>query len=70
MLTHCEPPCLIMQALKFVCRTWVRLLKALLRLPHSVAFVLQQRRNRSALNRLEAERLDRIRHPAKYLGKW
>jgi hypothetical protein len=58
-----------MQVLKFVCRTWVRLFKALLRLPHSVAIVLQQRRNRSALNMLEAERLDRIRHPAKYLGK-
>jgi hypothetical protein len=58
-----------MQVLKVVCRTLVRLFKALLRLPHSIAFVLQQRRNRSALNMLEAERLDRIRHPAKYLGR-
>jgi hypothetical protein len=58
-----------MQVIKWICRTMVRLLKALLRLPHSVAFVLQQRRKRSALNVLEAERLDRIRHPSKYLGK-
>jgi len=58
-----------MQVLKFVCRTLLRLLAALLRLPHSIAFVLQQRRDRFTLNRLEAERLDRIRHPAKYLGK-
>jgi len=70
MLTDCERLLPKMQVLKFICRTMVRLLKALLRLPHSVAFVLQQRRDRSALDVLEAERLDRIRHPAKYLGKW
>jgi hypothetical protein len=58
-----------MQVLKVICRTLVRLFTALLRLPHSVASVLRQGRNRSAMNRLEAERLDRIRHPAKYLGK-
>ncbi len=58
-----------MQVLKFVGRTLTCLLKALLRLPHSVAFVLEQRHNRSARNMLEAERLDRIRHPDKYLGK-
>lgn len=58
-----------MQVLKFVCRTLVRLLNALLRSPHSVACLLEQRRSQSALNRLEAERLDRIRNPAKYLGK-
>jgi hypothetical protein len=59
-----------MQVLKFVCRTLVRLLTVLLRLPRSIALVLQQKRNRTAVDRLEAERLDRIRHPAKYLGKW
>jgi hypothetical protein len=59
-----------MQVLKFVCRTLVRLLTVLLRLPRSIALVLQQKRNRSAVDRFEAERLDRIRHPAKYLGKW
>ncbi|HLH56455.1 MAG TPA: hypothetical protein VKY92_22905 [Verrucomicrobiae bacterium] len=58
-----------MQALKFVCRTLVRLLTALLRLSHSVAFVLEQRRKRADLNGLEAERLDRIRNPSKYLGR-
>ena len=59
----------MMQVLKFVCRTLVRLLTALTRLPRSIALVLEQRRHRSAVNMLEAERLDRIRHPAKYLGK-
>jgi len=59
-----------MRVLKLVCGTLVRLFKALLRLPHSVAFVLEQRRNRSARNMLEAERLDRIRYPAKYVGKF
>ncbi len=58
-----------MQMLKFVCRKLVRLLNALLRLPHSVACLLEQSRKQSALNRLEAERLDRIRNPAKYVGK-
>jgi hypothetical protein len=58
------------QVLKFVCRTLVRLLNALLRLPHLAAFVLQQRRSRSTRNVLEAERLRGIRHPAKCLGNW
>lgn len=58
-----------MQVLKFICWTLVRLLKALSRLSRSVASVLRERRNQSALSVLEAERLDRIRHPAKYLGK-
>jgi len=58
-----------MQVLKSVWRTLVCLFNALLRLPHSLASVMSQRRNRSALDRREAERLDRIRHPAKYLGK-
>jgi hypothetical protein len=38
-------------------------------LPHSVAIALKQRRRQFALNVLEAERLDRIRNPSKYLGK-
>jgi hypothetical protein len=69
MLTHRDAPSPIMQVLKFVCQKLVRLLYALLRLPYSVACLLEERRNQSALNRLEAERLDRIRNPAKYVGK-
>ena len=37
--------------------------------PQSVALALKERRQRSALDAREAERLDRIRNPSKYLGK-
>jgi hypothetical protein len=55
--------------LKFICRTTVGLFKEAWLFPHSVAVALEQRRRRFALNILEAERLDRIRNPSKYLGK-
>jgi hypothetical protein len=45
------------------------LFKPAWQIPHSVAVALKQRRRRFALNILEAERLDRIRNPSKYLGK-
>jgi hypothetical protein len=38
-------------------------------LPHIVAAVLKRRRRQVVLDALEAERLDRIRNPSKYLGK-
>lgn len=38
-------------------------------LPRLVTQALEQRRRQSALDELEAERLDRIRNPSKYLGK-
>jgi len=38
-------------------------------LPQSVANAAKQRRQQVVLNGLEAERLDRIRNPSKYLGK-
>lgn len=34
-----------------------------------VAAPFKQRRQQAVLNELEIERLDRIRHPEKYLGK-
>jgi hypothetical protein len=58
-----------MPILKFICRTTVGLFKEAWLFPHSVAVALKQRRRRFALNTLEAERLDRIRNPSKYLGK-
>jgi len=58
-----------MHILKFICRTTADLFKEAWLLPHSVAVALKQRRRRFALNTLEAERLDRIRNPSKYLGK-
>lgn len=37
--------------------------------PRSVAIAIKQRRQQIALDAAEAERLDRIRNPSKYLGK-
>ena len=58
-----------MHVLKLICQTTVGLFKQGRRLPHAVAVALKQRRRQFALNVLEAERLDRIRNPSKYLGK-
>jgi hypothetical protein len=58
-----------MQVLKLICRTMVGLFKQAWLLPLSVAAALKQRRRQFALNEVEAERLDRIRNPSKYLGK-
>jgi hypothetical protein len=38
-------------------------------LPHAIANFSRQRQQQVVLNDLEAERLDRIRHPEKYRGK-
>jgi hypothetical protein len=59
----------MMRVLKFVFQGTASLLKQAWLLPHSVAAALRQRRRQFALNALEAERLDRIRNPSKYLGK-
>ena len=58
-----------MQVLKLICRKTVGLFKKAWLLPQSVAVALKRRRRQFALKVLEAERLDRIRHPSKYLGK-
>ena len=58
-----------MYVLKLICRTTVDLFKQAWLFPHFVAVALEQRRQRFALSLLEAERLDRIRNPSKYLGK-
>lgn len=38
-------------------------------LPQAVANAFSQRREQTALEEQETERLDRIRNPSKYLGK-
>ncbi len=58
-----------MRILKLICLTVFQLVKQVWFLPRSVANAIQQRRQRVVLNTLEAERLDRIRNPSKYLGK-
>jgi hypothetical protein len=58
-----------MQVLKLILLTVAGLVKQACLFPHSVAVALQQRRRQIDLEALEAERLDRIRDPSKYLGK-
>ncbi|MGA2787536.1 MAG: hypothetical protein ABSF60_08410 [Verrucomicrobiota bacterium] len=58
-----------MNALKLICLTFCQLVKQVWFLPQSVTNAIQQRRRQVARNEHEAERLDRIRNPSKYLGK-
>jgi hypothetical protein len=58
-----------MQVVKFICQTTFGLFKQAWLLPSTLSVALRQRRQENALNALEAERLDRIRNPSKYLGK-
>ena len=58
-----------MRILKLICLTIIQFVKQALLLPQSVVTGISHRRRRAALKELEAERLDRIRNPSKYLGK-
>jgi hypothetical protein len=54
---------------KLICLTLIQLVKQVWFLPQSIAQAVQKRRQLAVRNGLEAERLDRIRNPSKYLGK-
>ena len=56
-------------ALKTFFRSVLQLVKQLWELPQTIGNVVKQRRLQTVLNENEAERLDRIRNPSKYLGK-
>jgi hypothetical protein len=58
-----------MHPLKLLRQAIIYLVNQAWLLPQSVAIAVKQRRRRTVLNELEAERLDRIRNPWKYLGK-
>ena len=58
-----------MHTLKLICLNISQLVKPVWFFPQSVANAVQQRRRQILLNELEAERLDRICNPLKYLGK-
>jgi hypothetical protein len=58
-----------MPTLKLICLNIIQRVKSVWFFPQSVANAVQQRRRQVVLNELEAERLDRIRNPLKYLGK-
>jgi len=50
-------------------RILLGLLRHIVLLPRSLSVARRSRRRQKASHRFEIERLDRIRHPAKYLGK-
>ena len=58
-----------MKTLKLVRQTIAQLVRQISLLPQSIAKVFEQRRLQVVRNEQEAERLDRIRNPSKYLGK-
>ena len=58
-----------MQILKLIYLTIARLTQRAWTLPQSAAIALRQRRRQISRSEFEAERLDRIRNPSKYLGK-
>ncbi len=58
-----------MNILKLICLTMLQLVKQAWRLPQSAANAVKQRQQQVVWNEHEAERLDRIRNPSKYLGK-
>jgi hypothetical protein len=58
-----------MHNLKLIGLTILQLVKQVWFLPQSFAKAVHQRRQQVVWNEHEAERLDRIRNPSKYLGK-
>jgi hypothetical protein len=58
-----------MNTLKVICLTLVELVKQVWRLPETIAVGLKDKRQRKVFDEQEAERLDRIRNPLKYLGR-
>jgi hypothetical protein len=58
-----------MRVLKIMCLTIVELVKQVWSFPETVVAHYRRRRRGPEVSALEAERLDRLRHPSKYLGK-
>ncbi len=58
-----------MNILKLMGLTLTQLAKQIWNLPQSISQTIRHRRQQVAWNEHEAERLDRIRNPSKYLGK-
>jgi hypothetical protein len=58
-----------MHILKVICLTVIELVKQVWKLPATVAANFRKSRHVAVVNEVEAERLDRLRNPSKYLGK-
>jgi hypothetical protein len=58
-----------MHLIKVICLTIFELAKQILAFPATLAANLRKKRGLVSINAVEAERLDRLRNPSKYLGK-
>jgi hypothetical protein len=58
-----------MKTFKIICLTIIELLKQLWHMPQTLKQVAEQKQRQIVANKHNAERLDRIRNPSKYLGK-
>lgn len=58
-----------MENIKWVCQAVVNVGHRIWHFPRSVMDAIKQRQEQIVLDKVEAERLDRIRNPSKYLGK-
>jgi hypothetical protein len=58
-----------MNILKLIGLNVMQLVKEAWLLPKTISEALKQRQQRIIMGQHEAERLDRIRNPSKYLGK-
>jgi hypothetical protein len=58
-----------MNALKLIRLAIVQLVKQACLFPQAIANAVKERQRQVVHNEHEAERLDRIRNPSKYLGK-
>ena len=58
-----------MHIIKVICLTVVELVKQVWAFPATIAANFRKRRPVVGVSAVEAERLDRLRHPSKYVGK-
>ncbi len=58
-----------MNTLKFICLTFIQLVRQVCLIPKTIADAVKQRQRQTILDKNEAERLDRICNPLKYRGK-
>ena len=58
-----------MNIFKIICLTFFELAKQVLAFPATVAANIRRKRRSTEVNEAEAERLDRLRNPSKYVGK-
>jgi hypothetical protein len=58
-----------MKTIKIICMTTLAVAKQVFLFPKTLVDAVRQKRQHALLKENEVERLDRIRHPSKYVGK-